>query len=193
MATSIDKLPSRIGAIPTPDPDFYALLLAPAWAIPTTNPWALDHSVDQIFTATIGHVGPTGFEPSLGNQEVAFFTGACSGVFYQGECVPVFRWPFRSAVQGHNYKWIARGTGQVTAWATKQGGNWLIDHDVTGGVNDLGRHYIATGGGSAPGPFFPGAAAPRARSAVTLDGRPAQFKWCGAEALFYPVEQSPPT
>jgi hypothetical protein len=195
LATRVENLPARIGAIATPDPDWFALLLGPAWTVPTTNPWALPDGFATRYNATVGRIGPRGFEPSIGQQEIAFFAGCCAGVFFKGEFVPVFRWPFSKAVPGHEYKWLARGVGQVTAWASNQGGGgaYRIDHNAPGISNDLEQHYILAGSGFPSGPSFPGMAAPYARSAVTLESRPVQFKWLGAEGKFCPIEQSPPT
>lgn len=188
----LDKLPSRLPHTGATEPDYYALLSKAAWSIPTVNPFL--NPTPEPFRGDVGRIGPAGFAPEFSNQEIAFLLGACSGVFYRTEVVRVIRWPFRQTIPGHNYKWCAVGLGTITAWATGTGSEWTITPGSSIGGGPVPAHRIVAYSGTGTlGQLdaFPGKMAPLAANEVTLTSQPAQFKWCAAEGLFYPIVQVP--
>jgi hypothetical protein len=173
---------------------YFAKLLKASWAIPAES--AIADNDKNIFSGEIGRMTPNGWEPQTANKEIAFLLGACSGCFFRGELVRVIRWPFSTpGYPGHKFEWVAIGAGVVDPWCTNSGSDWVIQGGVSINGGPISPHKIVPHGD--PGQVvgtqdaFPGNMTPLALVPPDLTGRPTQFKWCGAEGLFYPIVETP--
>jgi hypothetical protein len=188
----LENIPARLGIAAGREPEWYAQLSNAAWSCPTIDPF--NDPDPNIFSGKVGRFTRTGWVPDFGESEICFMLGACSGAFYRTEVVRVIRWPFWRTIPGHDFKWIAVGLGTIAAWATFSGLGWEIMPGSSIGGGPVPVHTIKEYNGSGTlGTLdaFPGQFAPLARTEVTLTQAPAQFRWCAAQGLFYPLVQVP--
>jgi hypothetical protein len=194
----IENLPVRLGSSPGVEPQYYARLTTAAWAIPVTDPlanWRSLYGGSVSHFGTVGLFGSAGFEPKLSNQEIAFVAGLCKGAFYRNEIVRVIRWPFTGQPPGADYRWMAVGCGTIKPWAEYSGGGWVIQPGETiNGGQPFPSHTLTEWeeGNSVLPDSFPYQLAPLDNDPPELNiDKPAQFAWCGAQAVFTPILQAP--
>lgn len=190
-----EDVPVRLGVAATAaEPHFYAKLRTACWAIPMLDPLQNNYPQNVSHFGDIGIMGSQGFSPKFLNQEIAFIFGLCKGVFFHNDVVRVIRWPWSRQPPGHDYKWCAVGAGMLSVWADGGAPTWTIQQGEWIDGTPTNPHTIVEPNdvGSVGAEQFPGSMTPLALDDITLiQGKPVQFKWCGAEGLFYPVVQAP--
>jgi hypothetical protein len=190
-----EGLYSRVGAHPGKGVPLYAKLLTQAWTEPSIDPFNPDYAFKNQVRGIVGVMGRQGFTVEQPECNIVLPLGCCKGVFFRGEVVRVFPWPFRDPSDWMP-KYAVYGKGQTSAWTEKTGGYWrILPGRSTASGGTLEVHFIAENENPATiaaGPAFPGMPYPYSLDDGELDsGKPTKWKWLDAERKFCPLVQAP--